>query len=59
MKLLENLGIITEHEKLYKKAFTHTSYANEHGLESYERLEYLGDAILELFMSDDFRQVSE
>ena len=52
MKLLENLGIITEHEKLYKKAFTHTSYANEHGLESYERLEYLGDAILELFMSD-------
>lgn len=52
MKLLEKLKIITENESLYKKAFTHTSYANEHGLESYERLEYLGDAILELFMSD-------
>ena len=33
-------------------ALTHTSYANEHGLESYERLEYLGDAVLELVMSE-------
>ncbi len=52
MKILEELGIKTEHESLYRKAFTHTSYANEHGLESYERLEYLGDAVLELFMSN-------
>ncbi len=52
MKILEELGIKTDHESLYQRAFTHTSYANEHGLESYERLEYLGDAVLELFMSD-------
>ncbi|MCI9234073.1 MAG: ribonuclease III [Bacilli bacterium] len=52
MKILDTLGIETNHESLYEKAFTHTSYANEHGLESYERLEYLGDAVLELFMSD-------
>ena len=52
MKLLESLGITTNHESLYERAFTHTSYANEHDLESYERLEYLGDAVLELFMSD-------
>lgn len=52
MKILEQLNIKTNQEALYQKAFTHTSYANEHGLESYERLEYLGDAILELFMSD-------
>lgn len=52
MKILEELGIKTDHESLYQKAFTHTSYANEHGLESYERLEYLGDAVLELFMSN-------
>lgn len=52
MKLLERLNIKTEHESLYAQAFTHTSYANEHGLLSYERLEYLGDAILELFISD-------
>lgn len=52
MKILEELGIKTDHESLYERAFTHTSYANEHGLQSYERLEYLGDAVLELFMSD-------
>jgi len=52
MKILEELGIKTDHESLYQRAFTHTSYANEHGLQSYERLEYLGDAVLELFMSD-------
>ena len=52
MKILEQLGIHTKHESLYQRAFTHTSYANEHGIESYERLEYLGDAVLELFMSN-------
>lgn len=52
MKILETLKIETNHETLYQTAFTHTSYANEHGLESYERLEYLGDAVLELFMSN-------
>lgn len=52
MKLLEQLGLSTNHESLYIEALTHTSYANEHGTRSYERLEYLGDAILELFMSD-------
>ena len=52
VKILETLNIQTNHESLYKRAFTHTSYANEHGLESYERLEYLGDAVLELFMSN-------
>ena len=52
MKVLEKFGIETSHESLYEKAFTHTSYANEHDKESYERLEYLGDAVLELIMSE-------
>ncbi len=52
MKVLEKFGIETNHESLYEKAFTHTSYANEHDKESYERLEYLGDAVLELIMSE-------
>ncbi|MBP3921119.1 MAG: ribonuclease III [Bacilli bacterium] len=39
-------------ESLYRKAFTHTSYANEHGTTSYERLEYLGDAVMELVISE-------
>ena len=51
MNLMEKLNIDVN-DKLYFQAFTHTSYANEHNVESYERLEYLGDAILELIMSE-------
>ena len=50
--MFEKLGIITKNENLYLEAFTHTSYANEKNVNSYERLEYLGDAVLELIMSE-------
>ena len=52
MKILEELGIKPKNIDLYETALTHTSYANEHKCESYERLEYLGDAVLELVMSE-------
>lgn len=52
METLKKYGIDMTNSKLIDIALTHTSYANEHGLLSYERLEYLGDAILELFISD-------
>lgn len=52
MKILDDLKIIPKDIGLYEIAFTHTSYANEHNVESYERLEYLGDAVLELVMSE-------
>ena len=32
-------------------ALTHSSYANEHNVENYERLEFLGDAVIELVVS--------
>lgn len=51
MDVLKELNIDINQD-LYKTAFTHTSYANEHKVESYERLEYLGDAVLELIMSE-------
>lgn len=40
--------------KLLEEAFTHSSYANEHpeGVRDYEKLEFLGDAVLELAVSD-------
>jgi len=50
--LLNKLEIPYKNIKLYEKALTHTSYANEHGVASYERLEYLGDAVVELIISE-------
>lgn len=52
MEILKKLKIPYHNIKLYQVAFTHTSYANEHDVSSYERLEYLGDAILEFVMSE-------
>lgn len=52
MEILNKLGIKTNREDLYQQALTHTSYAYENNIESYERLEYLGDAVLELLMSE-------
>jgi len=53
MSILSNLNISKESLPLYQQAFTHTSYSNEHvGCESYERLEFLGDAVLEVIISD-------
>ena len=50
---LSKYGISKDNKDL-QVALTHTSYANEHNIESYERLEYLGDAVLELVISDYF-----
>ena len=52
MKLLELYGINFDKDSLINVALTHTSYANEHNTISYERLEFLGDAVLELLCSD-------
>ncbi len=52
MELLTKLGIPYKDEKLYITALTHTSFANENKVDSYERLEYLGDAVLELIISE-------
>ncbi|WP_100330882.1 ribonuclease III [Bacillus xiapuensis] len=50
----QKLGIQFNDEKLLKQAFTHSSYVNEHRKkphEDNERLEFLGDAVLELTVS--------
>ena len=51
MKLLDSYGIKFDENSLINVALTHTSYANEHNTVSYERLEFLGDAVLELLCS--------
>lgn len=49
--LLLQLNIKTERIELYLQALTHTSYAHENHTEHNERLEFLGDAVIELMMS--------
>lgn len=51
MKLLEEYNIIFKESSKIETALTHSSYAYENNVESYERLEYLGDAVLELVTS--------
>ena len=50
-KLEDRLGYTFKDKKLLKTALTHTSYANEHKCLSYERLEFLGDAVLQVLTS--------
>ena len=53
MKIFKTLGFSPTNVNLYYEAFTHTSYSNENSsFESYERLEFLGDAILEFIISE-------
>ena len=40
-----------KNKELLKKALTHRSYANENNIESNEKLEFLGDSILEFLTS--------
>ena len=50
-KFQEKIGYKFKDEKLLQTALTHTSYAYENKLESNEKLEYLGDSILEFISS--------
>ena len=54
MDFLSKLGIVVKNQDLLLTALTHSSYANESASESYERLEFLGDAVLELATSEYF-----
>lgn len=46
------LGYVFKNKKLLQTATTHSSLSNEIGGENYERLEFLGDAVIELVVSD-------
>jgi len=54
-ELQEKIGYQFRDESLLKQALTHSSFANEqkiNKLNNYERLEFLGDAVLELVSSE-------
>ncbi len=56
MKLLEEkIGYTFQNKALLRQALTHSSYANERKanyVKDYERIEFLGDAVLELVSSE-------
>lgn len=50
---LKNRGITVNDEKMIHQAFMHSSYAHEHkGRHDNERLEFMGDAVLQLWSSN-------
>ncbi|MFD3258296.1 ribonuclease III [Paenibacillus lentus] len=54
-QLQHKLQIVFQNRQLLKQAFTHASYVNEHRFSQHqdnERLEFLGDAVLELTVSE-------
>lgn len=52
-ELFKKLDIVPKDLSLYKTAFSHSSYANEHhAKKDYERLEFLGDAVVDLVVAD-------
>ena len=51
----ERAGVLFQNKDLLKQAFIHRSYLNEHpdaGMDHNERLEFLGDAVLELVVTE-------
>ncbi|GAE29210.1 ribonuclease III [Alkalihalobacillus hemicellulosilyticus] len=65
-ELMERLQLNFDNRKLLIQAFTHSSYVNEHRIfscQDNERLEFLGDAVLELsvsqFLFKQFNTMSE
>jgi len=48
----KNICYTFKNKQLLKNALTHTSYAYEHKIESNEKLEFLGDSILEFISSE-------
>jgi len=52
-ELEKKLGMNIKDKELFNKAFIHRSYVNENiGIEDNERLEFLGDAVLELIVTN-------
>lgn len=48
----KKIGYVFQNKTLLKTAFTHSSYSNTYGGKHNERLEYLGDAVLQLVVTE-------
>lgn len=53
-KCIENkINYVFKDKNLLASAFVHSSYSNEHNHESNERLEFLGDSVLQLIVTEN------
>ena len=48
----EKIGYTFKNKELLITAFTHSTYANTYGGEDNERMEYLGDSVLQLVVTE-------
>ena len=51
-KIEEKIGYTFQNKALLQEAFTHSSYANANGGRDNERMEYLGDSVLQLVVTE-------
>lgn len=62
-KFEQNIGYKFKNKKLIQTALTHKSYANENKIQSNEKLEFLGDAILEFvtskYLYENYKKLKE
>ena len=52
VEIEKKIGYTFRDKKLLLEAFTHSTYANKHGGKDNERLEYLGDTVLQLVVTE-------
>jgi ribonuclease-3 len=50
--LERKIGYVFQNKNLLRVALTHSTYAEKYGMESNERMEYLGDSVLQLVVSE-------
>ena len=48
----EKIGYVFKNKELIIEAFTHSTYANKYGGKDNERMEYLGDAVLQMVVTE-------
>ncbi|HEY8444659.1 MAG TPA: ribonuclease III [Bacilli bacterium] len=58
-KIMNNLNLYYHNLELYYEAFVHPSYANENHVKDYQRLEFLGDAILGFLVGEFLYKAKE
>ena len=52
VEIEKKLGYTFKDKTLLEEAFTHVTYSNRHNVKHNDRLEYLGDAVLELVVTE-------